>query len=51
VTCSAAAEQVTAWRRLESAPGGAVRRHARTARVLCEELYFAAGGRREHGRE
>lgn len=39
---SAAAAQVTEWRRVESGPSRVARRHARTARVLCEEFYFAA---------
>ncbi|KJY20872.1 MULTISPECIES: dynamin family protein [unclassified Streptomyces] len=37
-----AAEAATRWRRLEAGPSPVLRRHARTARELCEELYFRA---------
>ncbi|KOU96650.1 dynamin family protein [Streptomyces sp. XY533] len=37
-----AAEAAARWRRLEAGPSRVLRRHARTARELCEELYFRA---------
>ncbi|MFD5881374.1 GTPase [Streptomyces yangpuensis] len=37
-----AAEAAARWRQLESGPSRVLRRHARTARELCEELYFRA---------
>ncbi|MFI7355844.1 hypothetical protein ACIBTP_18055 [Streptomyces avidinii] len=37
-----AAEAAARWRQLESAPSRVLQRHARTARELCEELYFRA---------
>ncbi|MEU6297744.1 GTPase [Streptomyces erythrochromogenes] len=37
-----AAESAARWRRLESGPSRVLQRHARTARELCEELYFRA---------
>ncbi len=40
----AAAEAWTGrWRRLEGGPGRLLARHARTAREMCEEVYFNAG--------
>ncbi|MFD4869385.1 GTPase [Streptomyces sp. NPDC058412] len=37
-----AAEAAARWRQLESGPSRVLQRHARTARELCEELYFRA---------
>ncbi|MFF3674442.1 dynamin family protein [Streptomyces sp. NPDC002120] len=37
-----AAEAAARWRQLEPGPSRVLQRHARTARELCEELYFRA---------
>ncbi|MFJ9548163.1 dynamin family protein [Streptomyces erythrochromogenes] len=37
-----AADAAARWRQLESGPSRILQRHARTARELCEELYFRA---------
>ena len=38
---AAADAQIPRWRRLEARPSRALQRHARTARELCEHMYFA----------
>ena len=42
LVAGAAAEAAARWRLLESGPSRLVQRHARTARELCEEFFFAA---------
>ena len=39
--CDAADAQIARWRALETRPSRLLQRHARTARELCEHIYFA----------